>query len=144
MFLTLNAQIDEKQMYGKVNAKSIDLYSKPYECSEKKVGYYKKGDMIAIEYCNGYKWCKAENGYVKKDLLRLPKPLLSQNKPLVKAPVVVKKEVKVVELISEPVVIDVTDASTKTQEVVNSVEVKDAYDEYFSNDSAKVIFTEVK
>lgn len=146
MFLTLNAKIDEKQMYAKVNAKSVDLYSKPYECSKKKVGYYKQGDMIAIEYCNGYKWCKAPNGYVKKDLLRLPQPLLSQNKPLVKsAPLVRKKEVKEVELISEPVIIEVTDANSEVEEIVNAVEIeKDAYDEYFSGESAKVIFREVK
>lgn len=145
MILSLDAKIEQKEMYAQVKSKSADLYHRPYECAQKKENFFKKGDMIEIEYCNKYRWCKTTNGFVKKDLLRLPEPLRSQDKPLPDArmvPRVVKQE-KAVELIAEPVVVEQSDAVAEVLHVEEQEREKlGAYSEYFKDDSAKVIFKE--
>lgn len=147
IILSLNAEIDRKEMYAQVKSKSADLYHHPYECAQKKENFFKKGDMIEIEYCNKYRWCKTTNGFVKKDLLRLPEPLRSQDKPLPDArmvPRVLKKELQRVELIAEPIIVQKTNSSEEIAPVIQESKRLDAYDEYFSEQSAKVIFKEVQ
>jgi len=134
--LSLHAQIDEKEMFAKVKSNSADLYSRPYECSKKKVAYYSKGDMIEIFYCDKYQWCKTTDGFVKKNLLRLPEPLVKQD----------KKMPQHIEIIEAPVVAEIQTKSTQELEVVDVAidETMGAYEEYFSDDSIKVIFEEKK
>jgi len=135
---SLQAQIDEKEMYAKVKSQSADLYARPYQCAKKKVAYFSKGDMIEISYCDKYKWCKTKNGFVKKNLLRLPEPLVKQD----------KKMPEKIEVITPPVVAEVETNST-TEVITELVDVTiveniGAYEEYFSDDSAKVVFEEKK
>jgi len=138
VILSLHAQIDEKEMYAKVKSQSADLYAKPYQCAKKKVAYFSKGDMIEISYCDRYKWCKTKNGFVKKNLLRLPEPLAKQD----------KKMPEKIEVITPPLVAEVeTNATTEViDELVDVTIVENigAYEEYFSGDSVKVIFKEKK
>jgi len=100
MFLSLEAQIENKQMYAKVISNMADLYHIPSEYGEKKVNYFKKGDMLPIEYCDKSSWCKISNGYVQKQLLRIPEPIL---KNVVKMPKYKREIIKEVQ--SEPVVV---------------------------------------
>ena len=138
VILSLHAQIDKKEMYAKVKSQSADLYAKPYQCAKKKVAYFSKGDMIEISYCDRYKWCKTKNGFVKKNLLRLPEPLAKQD----------KKMPEKIEVITPPLVAEVeTNATTEViDELVDVTIVENigAYEEYFSGDSVKVIFKEKK
>jgi len=76
MFLSLGAQIENKQMYAQVTSMEADLYIIPSENGTKKAHYFKKGDMIPIEYCDKSNWCKTPDGYVKKKLLLIPEPIL--------------------------------------------------------------------
>ncbi len=145
LLLSLYADIDKIQMYAKVKSKSADLYHHPYECAKKKPAFFKRGDMIKIEYCNKYRWCKTTNGFVKKDLLRLPEPLRKEDRPLPSSIMIPRKikPVRKVEIIADPVSTQQTNSSKKIIEVVPRLEKKlDAYDEYFQNKSIKVIFKE--
>ena len=144
LVLSLYADIDKIQMYAQVKSKSADLYHNPYECAEKKLAYFKKGDMIEIEYCNKYRWCKTTKGFVKKDLLRLPEPLRKQDKPMPSS-IMKPREVKPVqrvEIIAEPVIIEQSNSSAQVVKVVPQKKKLDAYDEYFKDKSVKVIFKE--
>lgn len=140
---SLYANIDEIEMYAQVKSKSADLYHNPYECAKKKVAYFKQGDMIEIEYCNKYRWCKTKKGFVKKDLLRLPEPLRRQDKPMPSAVMKPKevKKIQKVELIAGPVIINESNSVAQVVEIVSEKKL-DAYDEYFIDESAKVIFKE--
>ena len=145
ILLSLHADIDKIQMYAKVKATSADLYHRPYECSKKKHAFFRRGDMIKIEYCNKYKWCKTTNGFVKKDLLILPEPLRKENYPIPN-PIMIPRKIKPVqkvEIIDNPIVTQVSNLSKKRTQVTTPLKKKlDAYDEYFKNTSTKVIFKE--
>lgn len=138
MLLTLSlfAKIEEKQVYATLKAKHADLYQKPYQCAKKKVNYFKKGDRIKIFSCDKYQWCKTEHGFVKKNLLLLPQSFIQKQKKMQK-----------VELIPSPIT-----PSPMRQSSTDKIQTKalikgkiekqplDAYDEYFSGESKKVIF----
>ena len=145
ILLSLHADIDKIQMYAKVKATSADLYHRPYECSKKKHAFFRRGDMIKIEYCNKYKWCKTTHGFVKKDLLILPEPLRKENYPIPN-PIMIPRKIKPVqkvEIIAEPVIVQENNESKKIIEVTPHLEKKlDAYDEYFKESSTKIIFKE--
>ena len=76
MFLSLEAKIENKQMYAQVISKVADLYHIPSVNGDKKFNHFKKGDMVPIEYCDRSSWCKTSDGYVKKKLLLIPEPIL--------------------------------------------------------------------
>ena len=82
--VAIHAQDNTKKIYAKIVAKNATLYQKPYECSKKKVAYYKRGDVIEIEYCNQYRWCKTKHGYLKRDLLSLRTPYIDHTKKIKK------------------------------------------------------------
>ena len=79
LFLSLHAEVEKKQMYAKVLSDVANLYSIPDKNGEKKFNYFKNGDMIPIEYCDKTSWCKTVNGYVEKNLLRIPEPILKNS-----------------------------------------------------------------
>jgi len=126
-WLTLSAQIDEKQMYAKVTSTNADLYQKPYECSKKKENFFKKGDMVEVLYCDKYQWCKTKNGFVKKNLLRLPEPLVKQDK---KMPIALVKPKKAV-MIENPITVVQLQEPEVIQEVPAKL-IKTGVNEYLS------------
>ena len=146
VLLSLNADnIDKIQMYAKVKSQTADLYHRPYECAKKKLAFFKRGDMLQIEYCNKYKWCKTTHGFVKKDLLILPEPLRKENYPIPN-PIMIPRKIKPVqkvEIIADPVSNQQSNLSKKTIKVTPPLKKKlDAYDEYFKGSSMRVLFRE--
>ena len=144
-FILMNTQVSAQQMYGKVDHTSIDLYQKPYQCAKKKEDFYKKGDMIEIVSCDRYQWCKTTNGYVKKNLLILPKPLVNQDKLTVEKTFIKEEKTtlfKTLQTVKKPVetetieteIVETPNDLNTTQEVLQS-----PYDKYFTGDSARVL-----
>lgn len=93
IFLSLKAQIHNQQMYAKVISASADLYRIPQKNSDKKFNYFKKGDMVPVDYCDRSNWCKVSNGYIHKKLLQLPAPILKNIVTMPKYKIKVIKEV---------------------------------------------------
>ncbi|MBU0721285.1 hypothetical protein KJ877_08080 [bacterium] len=146
--LSLSAQTDKQRIFGHVVSDNADLYKKPYECSEKRLRYFNKGDVIQIDYCNQYKWCKTKNGYVKKDLLRLNVPKFET--PMVKEDLTLKdnnttfvqntsvEKENNTSFHEDITIIEVTN-QTDTVHSVHTINAS-VYDEYFSPESAKIVF----
>lgn len=135
-FLSLFAKAEGEGTYAKLKVEHADLYQKPYQCAKKKADYFKKGDMIEILSCDKYQWCKTEHGYVKQNLLLLPKSFMKQDKKGVKV-----KDVK----LTQTAVKVMPTASLGMKKIYipkKRIEKKplDAYDKYFSDESEKLIF----
>lgn len=81
VFIALDAKTSGKRITATVVAKNATLFQKPYECSAKKVNYYKRGDRVVIDYCNQYRWCKTKYGYIKRDKLSIKLPQTIQQPP---------------------------------------------------------------
>ncbi len=124
-----------------VNAKSIDLYRLPFETSQKRSAYYKKGDILHVSACNKYGWCKSEHGYVKKHLLKFYDVQKYRYKPLQKHTVVRKKirhpeEVIDLQLYTPEKKEQVREEITLLKEENNLSKMALAYDIYFANKSS--------
>jgi hypothetical protein len=122
-----------------VNAKSIDLYRLPFETSEKRNSYYKRGAVLHVSACNRYGWCKVKNGYVKRHLLKFYNLKTYRYKNLPKHKVVRKR----IKPINETIDIKLYDPLRETKVVVadlkedtNLTKMALAYDVYFSNKSS--------
>ncbi len=68
---------------AKVISKYASIYNQPNENSIKKNNYFKKGSNVKVAYCNKYRWCKIQYGYIKQDLLNI-KSYLFQAPPKIK------------------------------------------------------------
>ncbi|MBU1657624.1 hypothetical protein KKG72_01050 [bacterium] len=138
MILSLNAQVDKTQVYAHIISQSCDLYNKPYPSSDKKADYFKKGDMVQIYYCDQYQWCKTKNGYLKKDALKIVAPRYEQ--PIIEkeTPSPVLESSK--ENVPKEVTVELVKVTDKIVEQTHKQENVDTHKEYFSLDSAKVIF----
>ncbi len=124
-----------------VNARDIDLYRLPFETSQKRASYYKRGTLLHVRACNRYGWCKVKHGYVKKHLLKFYNLNRNRYKKLPKYRVVKKKIVYPNEVIDvnlyEP---KKEKVKTKTvallKEDANLTKMALPYDIYFSNRSS--------
>ncbi len=124
-----------------VNAKSIDLYRLPFETSDKRVSYYKKGTILHVRACNKYGWCQVKNGYVKKYLLKFDTIHRYKYKNLPKYKVVRKK----IKYPNEVIDLDLYEPKEKKLQTktiatfkldTNLTKMALPYDIYFSNKSS--------
>ncbi len=149
LFLSIvatQAQDNTKKMYAKIVAKNATLYQKPYECSKKKVAYYKRGDVIEIEYCNQYRWCKTKHGYVKRDLLSVRTPYIDYTKKIKKK----KRDEKQKHVVSRKNSDLILQKRTRSKKIhlipyKKKIILQDPYNEYFyKRKSVKLIIEDTK
>ncbi len=142
LILAISAQLLSYQtVKAVVNAKSIDLYRLPFQTSQKHVSHYKHGQVLHVSACNKYGWCKVENGYVKKHLLKFYNAKRYRNKNLPKYKIRNKK----IKTAQETIDVKLYDPKTDTPVAVaelkedsNLSKMALPYDVYFSNKSSQL------